>query len=827
MADYYERLGVDRDATAEAIEDAFRERVREVHPDRDGDQSALVDIKRAREVLTNPALRKDYDRLGHRKFVEREQSVRSPDVDLRSSGGGYRSNDGGDSRRRSRANTTTQQPSAGTDRPTTPEPDSDPPGGGSKPTDNNEGTEQWSPDLSGEVTDATDSGDQPASGRQPTADQQAAATRQEEATGQEASQRSTRSRSTVFEDDSVVDLDEVADVGAVDPDEILDDGPIEQRVTADTAAADETVQEDNTAQTSSEPSAERSATDGQTGDCNASWDANTQPEQPSTPASTGEQNNDTPAPPHADDSAAAGEAASNGTLSGSTATQATGAGSRSTDPGATGSNSVDSPEPAEVSEPTTAPEDGFASGSDGRKGGKQADFQETVADKAMDAAAAEQPSEQSEPSQPEPAESVSADPDSTVSEPATGQATDPETAQADPAAFGSAESADMPQQTDSRTSATAADSFGTGTDATAATATESFEAGDDTVGEPAATTHGHAGSDTDEPVDQHASPTGTAEAVNDADIGAESTDAVDTDPGAFGATEPAETDGGTSASPSVGRRLVAPVLALPALLTASVPTPDIGGAVSSLRATVGSSYRSDAAGQMATYAWIGRGLIAGALWVLLSTIAPGTAIVPTADGTAVGLLALSIGLSVLCYDLALALGANVEPGCHGPVSQEPPVGCIVGLVVLYLGGLTAVSIAVLDAPVLRTGFEGGVTVAAIDNVLRAAPYHAVLAVIGGLTAAITVCALGIVWWHLPWSDRFDSGYRLLPGLWQLPVPLAVLLLTWGVAGGTAELPLFAVTIGLRVAVGVAVLLPFVAVAYLGWRSVREPDTKTW
>lgn len=770
MADYYERLGVDRDATAEAIEDAFRERVREAHPDRDGDRSALIELKRAREVLTNPALRKDYDRLGHRKFVEREQSVRSPDVDLRSSGDGYRSNDGGDSRRRSRANTTTQQPSAGTDRPTTPEPDSDPPGGGSKPTDNNEGTEQWSPDLSGGVTDATDSGDQPASGRQPTADQQAAATRQAEATGQEASQRSTGSRSTVFEDDSVVDLDEVADVGAVDPDEILDDDPIERRVTADTTAADETAQETDTAQTSSESSAERSATDSQTGDCNASWDVNTQPEQPSAPASAGEQNNDTPAPPHADDSAAAKEPGSNGTPSGSTATQATGAGSRSTDPGATGSNSADSPETAE---------------------------------------------------------SVSTDPDSTVSEPATGQATDSEPAQEDPAAFGSAESADMPQQTDNETSATAADSFGTGTDTTAATATESFEAGDDTVGEPAATTPGHAGSDTDEPVDQHASPTGTAEAVNDADIGAESTDAVDTDPGAFGATEPAETDGGTGASPSVGRQLVTTVLALPALITASVPTPDIGGAVSSLRATVGSGYRSDAAGQMATYAWIGRGLIAGALWVLLLTIAPGTAIVPTADGTAVGLLALSIGLSVLWYDLALAFGANVEPGCHGPVSQEPPVGGIVGLVVLYLGGLTAVSIAVVDAPVLRTGFEGGVTVAAIENVLRAAPYHAVLAVIGGLTAAITVCALGVVWWHLPWSDRFDSGYRLLPGLWQLPVPLAVLLLTWGVAGGTAELPQFAVTIGLRVAVGVAVLLPFVAVAYLGWRSVREPDTKTW
>jgi hypothetical protein len=86
--EYYDLLGVDRNADAESIERAFRARIRELHPDRDDGTGTeeVVRLKRARAVLTDPALRKDYDRLGHRKFVERERGAGADDVELRSTG---------------------------------------------------------------------------------------------------------------------------------------------------------------------------------------------------------------------------------------------------------------------------------------------------------------------------------------------------------------------------------------------------------------------------------------------------------------------------------------------------------------------------------------------------------------------------------------------------------------------------------------------------------------------------------------------------------------------------------------------------------------------
>jgi hypothetical protein len=84
--DYYDLLGVDRHAEVEAIERAFRERLRDVHPDRDDSADAVeevVQLQRARTVLADPARRKDYDRLGHREFLDREQAIGGADVDLR------------------------------------------------------------------------------------------------------------------------------------------------------------------------------------------------------------------------------------------------------------------------------------------------------------------------------------------------------------------------------------------------------------------------------------------------------------------------------------------------------------------------------------------------------------------------------------------------------------------------------------------------------------------------------------------------------------------------------------------------------------------------
>jgi molecular chaperone DnaJ len=73
-ADLYDVLGVPDDASTEAIKRAYRERVREYHPDQndhpDGDEQFKL-VRAANDVLSDPAERKTYDRLGHREYVEK------------------------------------------------------------------------------------------------------------------------------------------------------------------------------------------------------------------------------------------------------------------------------------------------------------------------------------------------------------------------------------------------------------------------------------------------------------------------------------------------------------------------------------------------------------------------------------------------------------------------------------------------------------------------------------------------------------------------------------------------------------------------------------
>lgn len=72
-ADLYDVLGTSTDASAEEIKRAYRERVREYHPDvndhPEGDAQFKL-IRKANDVLSDPGERKDYDRMGHRKYVE-------------------------------------------------------------------------------------------------------------------------------------------------------------------------------------------------------------------------------------------------------------------------------------------------------------------------------------------------------------------------------------------------------------------------------------------------------------------------------------------------------------------------------------------------------------------------------------------------------------------------------------------------------------------------------------------------------------------------------------------------------------------------------------
>ena len=72
--DFYDVLGAPADASSEELKRAYRGRVREYHPDvndhPDGDQQFKL-IRIANDVLSQGAERKDYDRLGHREYVEK------------------------------------------------------------------------------------------------------------------------------------------------------------------------------------------------------------------------------------------------------------------------------------------------------------------------------------------------------------------------------------------------------------------------------------------------------------------------------------------------------------------------------------------------------------------------------------------------------------------------------------------------------------------------------------------------------------------------------------------------------------------------------------
>jgi len=70
--DYYELLCVSRDASTNEIKAAYRDRIKETHPDVSDDRSASERTKQlieAKDVLTDAETRSQYDRLGHEQFV--------------------------------------------------------------------------------------------------------------------------------------------------------------------------------------------------------------------------------------------------------------------------------------------------------------------------------------------------------------------------------------------------------------------------------------------------------------------------------------------------------------------------------------------------------------------------------------------------------------------------------------------------------------------------------------------------------------------------------------------------------------------------------------
>ena len=72
--DYYEILGVEKNAGAQEIKSAYRKLAQKFHPDRNpGDKEAEEKFKsctEAYEVLKDPDKRAAYDRYGHAAFEQ-------------------------------------------------------------------------------------------------------------------------------------------------------------------------------------------------------------------------------------------------------------------------------------------------------------------------------------------------------------------------------------------------------------------------------------------------------------------------------------------------------------------------------------------------------------------------------------------------------------------------------------------------------------------------------------------------------------------------------------------------------------------------------------